>query len=92
MGQERRSVRPEPEDTGSARLERAALFPVLVGMAMAAVKAGFAVLSGSVGLPAEAVHPSAAPRRQAPCWADSRSLVHLVGVNDRGGVSEAHHR
>lgn len=59
MGQERRSRRHEPEDTGSARLERAALVSVAVSMAMAALKAGFAMLSGSVGLLAEAVHSSA---------------------------------
>jgi cation diffusion facilitator family transporter len=46
-------------DGGSARLERAALLSVLVAVALAALKVGFAILSRSVGLLAESVHSSA---------------------------------
>jgi len=48
-----------PGAAGAAQLERAALVSVLVLVGLAAVKALFAVLSGSVGLLAEAIHTGA---------------------------------
>jgi len=48
--------RPARESAGTPALERAALVSVLASLGLAILKTGAAVLSGSIGLAAEAVH------------------------------------
>jgi len=58
-GSDKLREKPPRDEADALRLERAALLSVLVTAGLGILKAVFAVLSGSVGLLAEAVHSSA---------------------------------